>query len=138
MYQGQSCRPTDKKRSGGSEVGRWEETGRRVDDHMGGKPGRGELTAPPFSAPQEVAQAPRAQLLAQTKDLAASQPLQDEGRLSKAAMHPGGQERALQLQTTAMSLGLWSLPARQREAAMREGGERPASGSGQGVTTSTS
>lgn len=48
----ESCRPTDKKRSGGSEVGRWEETGRRVDDHMGGKPGRGERTAPPFSAPQ--------------------------------------------------------------------------------------
>ena len=48
----ESCKPTDKKRSGGSEVGRWEETGRRVDDHTGGKSGRDERTAPPFSALQ--------------------------------------------------------------------------------------
>ena len=88
------------------------------------------MDCPSLLCPPKVVQAPRTQILAQTKDLAASQPLQDEARLSKAAMHPGGQERALQPQTTAMSLSLWSLPARQREAEMREGGQPPVQVSG--------
>lgn len=51
---------------------------------------------------------------------------QDEARLPKAAMHPGGQERALQPQTTATGLALLlgGRPQRQRAEA------RPAPGPG--------
>lgn len=39
-----------------------------------------------------------------------------EARLSKAAMHPGGQERALQPQATAAEYSWWSLRSRQQGA----------------------
>ena len=81
---------------------------------------------PSLLCPPKVAQAPRAQILAQTKDLAASQPLQDEDRLSKAAMHPGARRGhfSLRQQQWASACGPCQ-PGRERQRWGREGRGQP-------------
>ena len=79
------------------------------DAHAGRKLGEVSGCVPPSSQPRQ-------------RTWRLPNPLRDEARLSKAAMHPGGQERALQPQTTATELELQpAVTARPADERRREG-----------------
>lgn len=118
-----------KKRNGKRENEREkkEEIGGGRGVHAGEKPGRseGDVPLPPLP--------PRAQIPAQTKDLAASQ--SSAGRkldFQRQPCTPGARRGHFNLRQQQRTCSWWSLPGRQQEAESQEA--RPASSSGGRVT----